>query len=420
MQNRFWLLAPLTCAIAVILIWRAGAAESLGGGLTGIPANQESAIQTVSSFEQANAWLAARMPQMVKDCRSTMADGTAAYPPQIGGGYHAFWLRDYAYLLEGAADLIPREELIAAAKLFVDAISEEGAGSDCVKFDGTPIYKPGYGSMGENPVADGSQFTVAVVYLTWKQTGEPALLQPAFLDRLVQTMDVVVRDAEHGLVLIDPFKEWDRCSYGFTDTVRKKGLCFFESLLYVEASRRLSEMLYASGRQGEAERFAKEARRVSDAINSVFWDKEAKLYRAATVQCKEHDIWGSAFAVWLGVADQSRARQVGEAFKANHAGLTQKGGLRHTLPGVYWEKACKPDTYQNGGFWGTPLGWYAYTLNRVHPELADQVLIDLVNDYANRGVSEWVFDDMVALPNGYMASAALPLLGMQRIKSERK
>ena len=58
--------------------------------------------------------------------------------------------------------MIPREELLTAAKLFVNAVSKEGAGVDCVKFDGTPIYKPGYGRMGENPVADGSQFTVAV------------------------------------------------------------------------------------------------------------------------------------------------------------------------------------------------------------------------------------------------------------------
>lgn len=391
----------------------------LAGLTLQITANHEAAVKTFSTLDEAYAWFDARMPQMIIDCRRTMKDGTAAYPPQVGGGYNAFWLRDYAYILEGAAALIPREELLTAAKLFVNAVSKEGAGVDCVKFDGTPIYKPGYGRMGENPVADGSQFTVAVVYLTWRQTGERALLEPAVLDVLVKTMNVVARDSEHGLVLIDPAKAWDRCPYGFTDSIRKKGLCLFESLLYVEASSRLSEMLRAAERKSDADRFAKAARRVANAINTIFWDGQKGLYRAATVQCKEHDIWGSAFAVWLGVADEARAKRVAEVFKVNNAELTQKGGLRHTLPGVYWEKGCKPDTYQNGGFWGTPIGWYAYTLNKVDPKLADQILIDLASDYAARGVSEWIFGDKVALPKGYMSSASLPLQGMRRIQSER-
>jgi len=106
-------------------------------------------------------------------------------------------------------------------------------------------------------------------------------------------------------------------------------------------------------------------------------------------------------------------------FKVNHTALTQKGQLRHTPPGVYWKTGCKRDTYQNGAFWGTPVGWYAYTLNRVDPALADKALVDLVNDYAVRGVGEWVFGDHVALPQGYMSSATLPLAGIRRLMSER-
>ena len=49
-------------------------------------------------------------------------------------------------------------------------------GVDCVKFDGTLIYQPGYGSMGKNPVADGSQFTVAVAWHTYQKTRDDKLL----------------------------------------------------------------------------------------------------------------------------------------------------------------------------------------------------------------------------------------------------
>ena len=51
--------------------------------------------------------------------------------------------------------------------------------------------------------------------------------------------------------------------------------------------------------------------------------------------------------------------------------------------------------------------------------MANQTLIDMVNDFAKRGVGEWVFGEKVALPGGYMSSATLPLAGMRRLQAER-
>ncbi|MDD2601265.1 MAG: hypothetical protein PHO37_18940 [Kiritimatiellae bacterium] len=373
----------------------------------------------ISTLAEAQAWLENRVPTMIRDCRRTMNDGKAAYPPQVGSGYKAFWLRDYAYILEGGAAYIPPSELLAAVSVFLNAQRSDGACVDCVKYDGTPIYKPGYGTMGENPVADGSQFTVAVIWLTWKQTGNASLLSVSVLDRLVRAMEAVPTNSVTGLVYIDPAKAWDRCSYGFTDSIRKKGDCLFTSLLAVEASRRLAEMLTVAGRASDAQIYIQRALGMTAQINTVLWDESAKLYRGASVACCEHDIWGSAFAVWLGVAPSERADAIAAVFKTNHSALTQKGQLRHTMPGIYWEIGCGRDTYQNGGFWGTPIGWYAYALNRVDPALADQVLVDLVNDFAIRGVGEWVFGGHVALPQGYMSSATLPLAGIRRLVRER-
>jgi len=386
-----------------------GVAAFLAGSLT---------AEEIKTVADASAWLEARTRQMIRDCRRPMKDGTAAYPPQVGGGYEAFWLRDYAYILEGGAACIPRDELLAAARLFVKSLAPDGAGVDCVKFDGTPIYKPGYGSMGENTVADGSPFTVAVVYLSWKQTGAAEFLAPEMLNGLIKAMGAIPRDAATGLVFIDPAKAWDRCPYGFTDTIRKTGLCFFESLLDVEASRRLAELLTAAGRSQEAQTFASRAETGTGQINAVFWDPNVRLYWATTKGCRLPDIWGSALAVWLGVASEEQSREIAEYFKVNHAGLTQKGQVRQVPPGMYWGKGGR-DRYQNGAFWGTPSGWYAYTLSKIDPALADQTLIDLVNDYAARGVGEWVFGDHVSLPGGYMSSATLPLAGVRRITAER-
>ena len=102
-----------------------------------------------TSIPDAARWLEAKSKEMIRASRRTMKSGIAAFPPQVGSGYEAFWLRDYAYMLEGCAEAFSDRELRDACLLFVNSIGADGAGVDCVKFDGTVIYKPGYGTMGE-------------------------------------------------------------------------------------------------------------------------------------------------------------------------------------------------------------------------------------------------------------------------------
>ncbi|HEX5790009.1 MAG TPA: hypothetical protein VFY13_02600, partial [Luteolibacter sp.] len=254
-----------------------------------------------SPVAEAVVWLEKEAHRIIRASKREMKDGSAAFPPQVGIGYEAFWLRDYEYTLEGSISSYTDEELISAARLFVSKLDPNGAGVDCIKFDGTPIYKPGFGSMGENPVADGSQFTVGVVWQTYRKTKDEALLRD-LLDPLVATMNAVPRKPKTGLVWIDPARKYDRCPYGFTDTIHQQGDVLFCSLLYIQASRQLADLLSAGGRAGESVKWRDEAVRLEKSVRDTFWDQETGLFRAATVKCREHDIWGSAFAVYLGVA----------------------------------------------------------------------------------------------------------------------
>ncbi|MEN6425619.1 MAG: hypothetical protein ABFE13_09670 [Phycisphaerales bacterium] len=364
------------------------------------------------------SWLQGEAHRIIRASRRTMSDGTAAFPPQVGLGYEAFWLRDYEYTLEGSIDAYSDRELIDASRLFIRSMNSDGAGVDCVKFDGTPIYKPGFGSMGANPVADGSQFTVAVVWHTYRRTKDAQLLQEC-IDPLIKTMNAVPRNPDTRLAYIKPGEPWDRCPYGFTDTVRKEGDELFCSLLYIQASRQLSDLLTAAGRSLEAENWRNEANRVAQSVRKVFWDPQVGLFRAATVTCREHDIWGSAFAVYLGVADSEQAKAIATYFQKNYSGIVQNGQIRHLPAGVYWEKAGPRDTYQNGAFWATPTGWFVYTLDLVDPTLADRTILDLVKDFQSGGACEWILKDKRQLPN-YLASAALPLAGIRAMIERRQ
>ncbi|MCL5280572.1 MAG: hypothetical protein M1376_11760 [Planctomycetes bacterium] len=374
--------------------------------------------EEIGTLADALSWLQQESRRMVRASQRTMKDGTAAFPPQVGIGYEAFWLRDYVYTLEGTIDAYSDKELLDACRLFVRSLRSDGAGVDCVKFDGTPIYMPGYGTMGQNPVADGSQFTVAVVWHTYRRTKDGQLLRES-LEPLLKTMNAVPRNPDTSLVHIRPGEPWDRCPYGFTDTIHKEGDELFCSLLYVQASRQLADLLNWAGRAAEAESWKQQAERVAASIRRVLWDPQAGLFRAAAICCREHDIWGSAFAVYLGVANDAQAKRIATLFQRDYSGLVQNGQIRHLLPHVYWEKGCPRDTYQNGGFWATPTGWFIYTLDLVDPALADRTVIALVKDFQSGDACEWVFKDVRRLPN-YLASATLPLAGIRAMIERRQ
>jgi glycogen debranching enzyme len=369
------------------------------------------------TVEEAVGWLRGEAKTMIRASRRTMKDGVAAFLPQAGGGYDAFWLRDYDYMVEGCVDAFSNKELTDACTVFVNAQRADGACVDCVRLDGTPIFKPGGGTMGENPVADGSPFTVAVAWHTYRRVHDRALLQ-RIIGRLVKAMEAVPRNPATGLVHIRP-GGYDRCPYGFTDTVREQGDVLFCSLLQVEASKRLADLLATVGRPADAEKWRNEAGRLAASIRTVFWDPSLGLFRAATVQCKEPDIWGSAFAVYLGVASREQSLAVAKYFQRHYGQIVERGQIRHLPGGVHWQAAGPKDEYQNGGFWATPTGWFVYTLDLVDPSLADRTVLDMVGDFRRKGIMEWVLGEKKGVPD-YVASVALPIAGIEKMLGRRK
>ena len=366
------------------------------------------------SVEHAVHWLEQKAISMIRAGRRFMDNGVAAFPPQVGSHYDAFWLRDYAYMLEGAPQAFTQQEMKDACLLFVGAQREDGAMVDCIKFDGTSIYQPGMGTMGQNPVADGAQFTVDVAWRTYQHTADVELVQ-AIVDRLVKAMNSVPRNPATRLVFIKPQEEWDRCPYGFTDTVHKQGDELFCSLLFVQACRQLADLLNIVKRFDEASQWNEESQSTAQSVRKVFWDEQIGLFRAATIQSREPDIWGSAFAVYLGVASAPQSLAVAHYFRERCSFVVKRGQIRHLPAGIYWQSClAAPETYQNGAYWATPAGWFVAALNLVDADLARQTILDLVHDFQHNGVHEWI-NDGAAQVSDYIASAALPLHALRLV-----
>lgn len=359
---------------------------------------------------EAGVWLEGKSLQLIRGSRVTMADGTAAFAPQAGNGYPYFYPRDYAYMLEGSPEAFTDSELRNACLTFVNALRSDGAGVDHVCFDGTPVYT----NRATNPIADGSQFTVDVAWRTHQRLKDPALLQQ-IITPLVRTMQAVPHDPVNGLVYIAPGEVWDRQPYGFTDSEKKTGDELFCSLLDVRAKRQLADLLVAAGRTTDAATWRMAADAESAAIRNTFWDSSVNLFRAATVDGNQPDIWGSAFAVQLGVATSQQSLAVAQYLKDHYSEVVQNGQIRHLPGGMYWQITPEaPGTYQNGGFWGVANGWVVGTLNLVDSQLASQTAIDMVDSYQQGGVMEWGNGTQAGVGN-YVSSASLPLATLRQL-----
>jgi len=373
-----------------------------------------------ATLDDAVIWLEKRSREMIRTCRRTTKSGMTAFPPQVGGGYEAFWLRDYAYMLAGNPAAFSDPELKDAYRFFLAGQRADGAMVDCIKFDGTPCYRPGYDTLGRNPVADGSQFMVEVAWHTFRKTHDTNLVTET-VDALIKGVEAVPRNPATGLVHIKPGPEHDRCPYGFTDAIRKQGDELFCSLLFVQASRQLGDLLEATRRADEAARWRAEAGQLTRRIREVFWDGRLGLFRAATVVCNQPDIWGSAFAVYLDVATPEQAQAVARYFKEHYPEIVKRGQLRHLPANMQWEQTLgvKSGTYQNGAYWATPVGWFVYALDLADPALADQTVVDLVRDFIATGDENECINDGYQNVSHYVASVALPLDGVRAMRARR-
>ncbi|MBI1257169.1 MAG: hypothetical protein GC204_06835 [Chloroflexi bacterium] len=337
-----------------------------------------------------DAWLTEACRDMLQRCRITAYDGTALFTPDGVANYHALWTRDFSYMVENAGDLIDPAEIRAAIRYLLNGQREDGCIPDRVQGDGIAVYSAGpLGKPLGDPPTDNSQFMVKLVYDYATLTGDHAFACQQ-LDALRQALDFTRRDA-NGLVNIVPGQP--QSPYGFTDTIGKTGGLLFSSLLYWQACQQMIEMSGWCGTDASlyAERAA-QARRGLDAL----WDEEKGMFLASTLDCRQIDIWGNAFAVYIGAVEGERRERILRFLRDHYDEYMLRGQVRHLLKGEYWQRVIAPpeviapETYQNGAYWATASGWVIAVLNQIDPALAQKTAAELVADFQAHGIWECV------------------------------
>lgn len=362
-------------------------------------------------------WLTTKARELLSGSRVPAYDGTWLYTPDGKGNYRALWTRDFAYMVENAGDLMPRAEVEACLRYLIKGIRADGAVPDRVQPDGLAVYVggPAERPLGE-PNLDNPPFLVIAVdeYLKQQPRKHAAALFREWSAALDRAMEWVPRAAS-GLVYNDPVKP--HSPYGFTDTIGKTGELFFESLLYWTASQRMADWHRRAGNPARSKEFRRRAKLIEQNLGTL-WDEEAGAFLAATQDCRQLDIWGNAYVIWLEIPLGPRRKRIRNFLHNHYERYVWRGQVRHLLKNEHWQRLLapvQPERYQNGAYWATASGWVVWALAQQDPKLARRMWNDLVADFRANDICECVNEGYRQLPS-YVVSATNPLAAARRLK----
>lgn len=343
-------------------------------------------------------WMKEATLKQLKGCRVKGAGGTWIHTPDGVGNYKALWTRDSYYMVEYAGDLMDREEIKASIHYLLNGQREDGCIPDRVNKVGQPIYSPGApGKPMADHALDNGPFMAMMVCSYVNQYGDKDLFKEVE-SKLRRGLDHIYVK-ENGLVYNDPKNP--QCVYGFTDIVKKTGYLLFSSLLYFKASLEMHN-LCVKYNCGNPSIYKRRYEYVRQSIYKL-WNEDDGMFWAADGDCKQIDIWGSAYAVAVGITSEEQTKRIASYLVAHYDETVMNGQVRHlTSSDGAWEKLfhdCKEGTYQNGAYWATPLAWMIPVYEMGKPGLGKLTLEKVISDFQENDINECINDGYVKVPN---------------------
>ena len=211
----------------------------------------------------------------------------------------------------------------------------------------------------------------------------------------------------------------------------KTGAVLYSSILQWNASRLLGAMATASADTALASRMAAVTSRIKASADALLWNESAGMFMASTgIEHDRIDVWANAFAGASGFASAVQSRAIFAFVSRHERGLFFEGqlrqlpatqrwaiamGIQHT-DGMWAGNPTGPAsaaggtvvTYQNGGYWATPLHHMLPFLALHDRGMACRLLNETIASFRSHGINEWVgpfWPAAAAGSPGYVASA---------------
>jgi len=386
-----------------------------------------------------------------KDFGPNQTNGVLIRP---GGrsSYPAFWIRDYAMSIETGyvseneqkhmLDLTASTQSDSSIRTKWGTSIPKGSIADHIRIDdGKPIYFPGTYSFenqgdkrwGMQPPFCDQFFFIQMAYFYVKSFSKWTHLSKEIngvklINRLEQAYQMPPSDPQSKLVHVDDSNRG--VDFGFRDAIYITGKLCYASILKFQAATQMAYLFTKMGNKSKALRYQQEANLLKMSILSTFTDARGML-RASTGSSGQADVWATSLAINLGIlTGQSRLKAAQYLLDAYVKGeLSQKGNIRHIIKSddfsttTAWEKSVVPiNTYQNGAYWGTPVGWVCQSIAYVHlpsaQKLAKEFIQELREGDFRKGDSfgsPWeCFNDKLTQNSVYLTSDAVPFITLSK------
>lgn len=370
---------------------------------------EPSAIQRALAYTQFEA------------ARKTNTDGSlTVWEPDGSGFYGAAWTRDQAMSMEYFLEYFTAAEISAVATYWLSkSNTTTGEVPDHIAHDGTVSMAPAPTGRGSRAPTDGNYFLLQMFWLHYVMTGSPSLYvtNKVALKQLLEF--AALYNGSTGCARVDDTSPY--VGFGFFDMAIITGDVLFTSILAVRGFQMAAEMEYFSGDGAEATRLLARSVDVKNGISSTLLHRRAGTgaelgsgysareftygYLATTKGANQIDLWSTAYLVWCDILSDTDAKAAANyLYYATTSSSDNffRGGLRNVdkttdytaNTQVYQSTfvAKTYGTYQNGGYWPTPMPWLLYAIAMIEPVKARQMYLAMHSYSLEQGTAslgEW-------------------------------
>lgn len=347
--------------------------------------------------------------------------------------YNALWTRDHAYVLwhnPGLLTATQRRQFVSyyLSRRTTGSESDPDGGTlpadfiaDRIDSTGTATFKNAGAS--HLPFMDGIHFVILALWADWTLTGDTSTFtsNQAAIDNCL----AAIPRSANGCVYSDPATP--SVDYGFTDGVLKTGDVAFGTCLQAWAYKMLDQISDNGSSTAEGDTYAN-LRAATEAGLSTLRQSSGWYKGSSGNNATRDDVWATALAVAEGLVPGTHriasAQAILDAYNAGSndgfgwvSQITQYGLVRHLPTGQTWAgTSVTSGTYQNGGYWATPVWDCVRAVDLVDPAQArvwaDEVIAQFNAEFTAEGAwslvpYEWHNHGVGVGAKGYSASAAV-------------
>lgn len=332
-------------------------------------------------------------------------------------GYKGLWPDDFEFILLGGQVLdVPQYQRLL--QFCTDSVVDLTHFPDCIAEDGMPWMAFG-GDYKDTGYKMSPALPSAWIRLLTLMESRGAVIPQKEKWAALFIRSIAQTEFSCGLVYVSPNRP--HITYPFHDTVAITGFELMSSVVtyrgFILADKLFADCVDAAVRRDWLER-AENIRRNLYRL----YDEEQGIFLAGSYDNRQADVWGSGLAYALAEPDQKAA--MGRYFLENRDRIFREGMTRQTDKPEGWSRMIIPfpaGDYMNGGYWSTGTGFVLPAVYDQNPELAMELLEELVLSLPKYEFAESVNMETGKITNsGFMMGIALPLVAVRAILDEKQ